>query len=196
MVRNYMSAQTKAPNIAGVALDNNVAPLSSDTISTLLEQKYRFEERNRLPSLRNKIHVFKVGQEGDFDYAKTFFATVGQVCTRYRIWNGTLASWLGALGAAMVEIYSRSMHRPGKPIYDDLNNAGSITDDVATLLNERGFTIKDRTLYQRHHEFSEKVFRQIRTYHLLLKKYGVAFSAHHDDMMFYSLISNTADQNE
>lgn len=85
------------------------------------------------------------------------------------------------------------MLKPRKPIYDDINNAGSITDDVANLINERGFTINGRTLYQRHHEFSKKVFRQVHIYHQLLKKYGVAFSSHQDDMMYYSLISNTAD---
>lgn len=116
------------------------------------------------------------------------------VYTRYRIWNGTLASWPGALGAAMLQIKLRSKRRPGKPLYNDLNNTGSITDDVAKLLKKHGFTINGRTLYQRHHEFSEKIFRQIRTYHYLLKKYGVAFSAHQDDVMFYSLISSTADQ--
>lgn len=194
MVRNYMCAQTYAPNIAGVALDNSVTSLSQDTVITLLKQKYRFEERCRLLPLRNTVPVFKVGRGDDSDCTRMFFNTVGQVYTRYRIWNGTLASWPGALGAAMVEIKRRSKRRPGKPLYNDLNNSGSITDDVAKLLNERGFTINGRTLYQRHHEFSEKVFRQIRTYHYLLRKFGVAFSPHQDDMMFYSLISSTADQ--
>lgn len=193
MVRNYMGVQTKAPNVASVALENNATPLSQNTIISLLEQKYRFEKLNRLPSLRNTFSVFKVGQE-DPDYARAFFSNVGQVCTRYRIWDGTLASWPGALGAAIVEINRQSMHRPVKPIYNDLNNTGSITDDVAKLLKKHGFTISARALYQRHHEFSEKVFRQVRTYHNLLKKYGVAFRPHHDDMIFYSLISSSADQ--
>lgn len=61
------------------------------------------------------------------------------------------------------------------------------------LFKKCGFTIDGRTLYRRHREFSEKVFRQVRTYHYLFKKYGVAFSTHHDHIMFYSLISNTAD---
>lgn len=114
--------------------------------------------------------MFKVGQGDDSDYTRTFFATMGYVYTRYRIWNGTLASWPGALGAAMLQIKLRSKRRPGKPLYNDLNNTGSITDDVAKLLKKHGITINGRTLYQRHHEFSENIFRQIRTYHYLFEK--------------------------
>lgn len=77
MVRNYMSTETNAPDIAVVGLDNNGTPLSQDTISALLKQKYRFEERYRLLSLRNTVPVFKVGQGDDSDYTRTFFATMG-----------------------------------------------------------------------------------------------------------------------
>lgn len=192
MIRNYMGRATGASNIATIALNNSVAKRPEATNEVLLKVQYGIEALTRLESLTNVMHAFIIGKLDEPAYLRDFYKRVSRFCPHMRLTNGTLGKWVGALGAVMVEM-ERSLHRKQKPLYIDYNNTETITSDVERRLETRGFTVGGRTLYERHSEFSETLFRQVRVYYQLLHSYGAAAPAHLGDYIYYSAIPNTTD---
>ena len=189
-LRNYIGRLTNTGNIADIALENSAGKLSEGTKTLLLMQKSLIDTRIQLDSLRNTSLFFDTERLRDKAYVIGFYTNASQFCTHSRIVKGTLAGRLGAIGAVMVEI-DQSRHHTKKPLYNELDNNGTITDDVAMGLLKRGFTINGRTLYERHRVLSEKVLRQVQTYYQMLNANGVAISTQFEDIIYYGVVTNS-----
>lgn len=192
MIRNYIGRAAGAPNVATIALNNSATKLSEATNKVLLSMQYGIEKLARLESRSNSVPTFDTGKQHDPGYLRDFYGRVSYFCPHMRIAKGTLGKWVGALGAVMVEI-DQFLHRTGKPVYVEADNRNTVTSDVAIVLKHRGFTVGGRTLYERHSEYSERLFKQVRTYHQILETAGAAIPAYFGDLFYYSVIPNTDD---
>ncbi|MHB1115446.1 hypothetical protein [Sideroxydans sp.] len=190
-LRNYIGRLTNTGNIADIALENSAGKLSEGAKTLLLTQKSLIDKQIQLDSLRNTFLFFDTERLRDKAYIIGFYTNASQFCTHFRIVKGTLAGRLGAIGAVMVEI-DQSRHHT-KTLYNELDNNGTITDDVAMGLLKRGFTINGRTLYDRHRVLLEKVLRQVRTYYQMLNANGVAISTQFEDHYYYGVVTNSVD---
>lgn len=160
---------------------------STATIARLfeLDTKHRGAMVDR--ELRRSFSVLSVNELNSEQAWQRLFSEIGSRRGRFRISDGTLASWLGTLGAAMVEIQRRIVGDE-KPIYVEICNEGSITDTVMLMLNELGFTINPRTLYERRRKLRQGNLRVIQIYYDILRKENVAIPAEYDDVLYFGLV--------
>ncbi len=192
-IRNHVGRSISDVNIADLMLKNSARKPPIETISELFDLKFKNERLRHYESLSTHIYAFNIERLCDVNYIKYFFEKINEYGSRLRIWPGTLASWVGVLGAVLVEI-DRASCPIKKAIYIEANNIGTITDDVAKSLKKRGLTIHGRTLYQRHHgELLGKIFKQVQVYYKIIDSNGVAIRPHFEDFFYYAVIVNTAD---
>jgi hypothetical protein len=75
---------------------------------------------------------------------------------------------------------------PDKPIYVEINNKGTVTDDISTFLRERGFSITGRRLYEHHSRFAKEIKNKVLFYYTML---GIAVAPPpENDVMYYFIV--------
>lgn len=160
---------------------------SAATRARLFELETKLRGAMVIPELRSSFSVLSLDDLNSEQALQRFFSQIGSRRGRFRISNGTIASWLGTLGAAMVEIQHRIVGNK-KPIYIEICNEGSITDTVMLKLKKLGFVINPRTLYERHRELRQGNLRIVQVYYNILEKEDVAIPPQYDDMFYFGLV--------
>lgn len=103
--------------------------------------------------------------------------------------SGTLASWLGFLGAGMIQMQIRNSESKDQAIFNTCNNKGTITDIVKQRLLEYGLQINPDTLYRNHAIMKETTLPLLSTYCELTRNVGVVMSSLEDDILYLSLFA-------
>lgn len=196
ILRRFIGRKGKAMNMAEIMLKNYISELPQGVTIQLLENKHQFENMTYTEPYSNTWLTFDINRRLDSTYIAYFFTQVSRYFHRIRLWQGTLASWVGTLGGFMVEMEMSCSHTK-KSIYVESNNKGSITDDVSTFLHKQGFSIAGRALYERHRHFAKEIKSKVLFYYKMLEITEVAPPPENEDMYYYSVValSNRLPQN-
>lgn len=190
---------------ASVLVRNKKLTLNENYIETLLNVEQVFNEASLKPSLSGVPQITVC----DFNNSKRvqkFFSNWGSRKTRLRMHTGTLASWTGFLGAAMLEIRlngeylsaAQEKFRLGvrnvvktdlkvPAIFNAFDNQDTLSAGVQEKLASYGLQISADTLYRTHFMISKTTLHILYSYCQLTRKTGVAMSAIEDDICYMSL---------
>ncbi|MCQ8129473.1 hypothetical protein [Methylomonas rivi] len=188
MLRGHIGRTCGVPNMAEIMIKGKTEKLPETVTEQLLKNKHQFEKLTYTESLRKSWLTFVINRRLDSAYVTYFYAQVSHYFHRIRLWQGTQASWLGTLGGFIVEM-RKSHTYPDRPIYVEINNKGTITDDISTLLRERGFSINGRGLYEHHNRFAKEIKNKVLFYYTMLDIAKVAPPPENDDMFYYNVVS-------
>jgi|GEM_PF-2222071 len=184
-IRKHIGRKYKVDNEAAEIYDVYKDKLSQSAKILFRNDSRRVEDLVDIESSRTLC--FCIDRRRDVKYVAHFLSEFHLLYHRIRLLQCTQAGWLGALGAFMVEM-EKSFNCTKKPIYNAIDNKGTITDDVSNRLHEQGFSINSQVLYKRHRKFAEKTYRMVRAYYEVIDKVGATLPAAYDDMFFYTLI--------
>lgn len=188
-------------NATGVFLGQPQFDLKERTVDRLLNIQNTFHEALNKKSLRAVPVLCMPGVlQYTHEHVQDFFKKMGVRKMRLRMHNGSLASWLGVLGASLVEqvlmteyenaAYEQFPNGPGlvnkadlkvRAIFNTLDNQGTITDSVKNTLSTLGFTINPDTLYRVHSAMSKSTLYMIDLYCKTTRDMGVVMSSLYED---------------
>ena len=205
MVMHNLKVTLGKTSAASVLVRNNELKLAENYIDSLLEVERSFNEASLRPSLRGVPQI----TAGDFNNQRRvqkFFSNWGDRKTRLRMHTGTLASWPGFLGAAMLEIRltdeylsaAQEKFRQGihsvtmadlkvPPIFNAFDNQGTLSAEVQGKLATFGLQINADTLYRTHAMIGKTTLKILCSYCQLTRTTGVVMSAIEDDIWYMSL---------
>lgn len=190
---------------ASVLVRNNLLKLNENYIDSLLDVERVFTEASLKPSLRG-VPQITVCDFKNPKRVKNFFSNWGSRKTRLRMHTGTLASWPGFLGAAMLEIRLTNEYLSAAqekfcqgtlsvamtdlkvpPIFNAFDNQNTLSEGVQRKLAAYGLRINADTLYRTHVMLRKTTLHILHSYCQLTRKTGVVMSAIEDDIWYMSL---------
>jgi len=190
---------------ASVLVRNNLLKLKENYIDSLLDVERVFTEASLKPSLRG-VPQITVCDFKNPKRVKNFFSNWGSRKTRLRMHTGTLASWPGFLGAAMLEIRLTNEYLSAAqekfcqgtlsvamtdlkvpPIFNAFDNQNTLSEGVQRKLAAYGLRINADTLYRTHVMLRKTTLHILHSYCQLTRKTGVVMSATEDDIWYMSL---------
>jgi hypothetical protein len=117
---------------------------------------------------------------------QNFFNKINSYGVRLRVYQGSLAGWIGMLCGGMVEVYGDQNQK--KAIYSAEYNEGSLTEYISNGMSERGFRINARTIYERHRDFKETVLKKVTEYYNRTRFANVSIPPAMDDFWYEGVI--------
>ncbi|CAB3638599.1 hypothetical protein LMG26696_01893 [Achromobacter pulmonis] len=167
-------------------LVDKIKGLTPTTIKLLLEQEFKAMSVNCLPDLKGSFPFISLDDLEDPRKVQRFFSSMNKYSTRFRVFRGPLASWVGLLCGGCVEVMYRAQET--KPlIYADAFNEGSLTQTISDGMRARGFEISARTVYERHRDFKETILWIVSTYYALAVRVNVATPPYLADITYEGL---------
>jgi hypothetical protein len=199
--RSVTSEQSDIASVRAL-LEGLASSLSVKARKLLLRDKHHYETQFYTQPSSRRMHIFDLDKLRDPDYVRQFLEGFNNVFHRNRLWQGSQASWLGMLGAALVALHKAHVS-PELPIYmyvspyedkgKDRKEQDCTADRIALFLRQRGFTIHARTLYDRHCHFTGDLSARVLCYYNALRLAGAAPPADSPDMFYNSSITVTAE---
>lgn len=178
--------------------------LREKTVNRLLDIQKHFNEAINKSSLRG-IPVINIRDLANPEQVQDFFEQWSVRKVRLRMHTGTLASWLGILGASMVELqlwreyeHAACEKYPNgaesvmiadlkvKAIFNACDNQHSITELVKGRLSAYGLKINPDTLYRIHSTMKKTTLRLLSIYCKLVRDAGVVLSPLYDNTFYDS----------
>ncbi|EPT6974912.1 hypothetical protein ACXO29_002878 [Cronobacter sakazakii] len=205
MIMQYLKVTLGAKSAASVLVRNNNLKLNENYIERLLDVEHSFNEASLRPSLRD-VPLITIRDFNNPQRVQKFFSNWGSRKTRLRMHTGTLASWPGYLGAAMIEIRladeylsaAQEKFRQGSrnvymsdlkvlPIFNAFDNQHTLSAEVQGKLATYGLQIIADTLYRTHVMIIKTTLQLLHSYCHLTRTTGVVMSAIEDDIWYMSL---------
>jgi hypothetical protein len=205
MITHYLKVMLSGDNFAAVYLNHPKFDLKEATIDRLLNVHRVFYESSTKSSLRS-IPMINLRDLTSTGQVQNFFEQWGNRKARLRMHTGTLASWLGILGAGKVEIQlSREYYFSAQEkyknraesveiselkvpaIYNACDNQFTITQIVKESLSEYGLHINPDTLYRCHSMMRKTTLRLVNMYCKMTRDAGVVTAAIYDDTFYGSV---------
>jgi hypothetical protein len=205
MITHGLNMMTSKDNSVAVFLGHPKFELKEATIDRLLDIQKVFNESSLKSSLRG-IPLINMRDLTSASKIEDFFEQWGSRKVRLRTHTGTLASWLGTLGAGMVEMKrsqeyyyaAQEKFKSGAEslevsdlkiaaIFNACDNKNTITEFVKGKLLECGLQINADTLYRNHSIIGKTTLRLVNMYCKVTRDAGVVMSGIHDDT-FYSSV--------
>lgn len=205
MITHHLKVTLSKNSSASVFLGQPKFDLQEATIDRLLDVQKVFNESSTKSSLRG-VPLINFCNLTNIAQVQNFFEQWGSRKARLRMHSGTLASWLGILGAGMVEMQlsrkyydaAQEKYKSGAEfvevsdlkvpaIFNACNNKYTITEFVKERLSEYGLQINSDTLYRNHSMMSKTVLRLLSMYCKMTRDAGVVMAAIDDDTFYMSL---------
>ncbi|MQA39621.1 hypothetical protein [Rugamonas aquatica] len=186
MLRGYCRRAGKRevpPNIEEIG---KIRKLSRKTIRLLLDQIAKVMDVNNMPDLKNSFPVAQLDKLEDPASIQDFFKRLNSYAVRFRVFRGSLASWVGMLCGGSVEILHRLDGRKTAIFVNDFN-AETLTERVRKGMSARGIEITARVIYDRHRDFKESTLRIVEQYYRMHFAANVAISPDLEDMAYGGL---------
>lgn len=192
MIRHFLMVQARQASPASAVLGHPELELSEATIGSLLYVQKTFNEASTLPSLRNRVPMISGQCPAEPSRVQQFFENWAKHKARLRMHPGTLGSWLGILGAVMVETQlaeerkkaQREEHARVAAIFNAVTNENTITALVKNRLSGYGLQINADTLYRKHAMLGKTLLRLVQAYCQNMRDVGVVYSAINDDPFY------------
>lgn len=205
MITHHLKVKISKHNSASVFLGEPNFNLKEATIDRLLEVQKAFNEASAKPSL-HAVPLINLRDLTNTALVQDFFEQWGSRKARIRMHSGTLASWLGILGAGMVQkelayqYYSaaQEMYNKGAKsvnisdlkipaVFNAADNEKTITESVRKRLSEYGLQINSDTLYRNHSMMSKTILRLLIIYCQFTRNAGMVMPSIEDDIFYMSL---------
>lgn len=205
MITHGLNVMTSKDNSVAVFLGQPKLELKEATIDRLLDIQKVFNESSLKSSLRG-IPLINLRNLTSAAQIQDFFEQWGSRKARLRTHTGTLASWLGILGAGMVEKQrSREYYYAAQEkfkrgaesveisdlkitaIFNACDNQNTTTEFVKGKLLEYGLKINADTLYRNHSTIRKTTLRLVNMYCKMTRDAGVVMAAIHDDTFYNSV---------
>ncbi|MCK9697010.1 hypothetical protein [Pseudomonas syringae] len=202
MIMHGLKMMISKDNSICVFLGKQEFNLKEATVDRLLDIQKHFNEAITKPSLRG-IPLINMRDLASTAQVQDFFERWGSRKVRLRMHTGTLASWLGILGAGMVELQlwrdydhaAREKYPNGAEsveitelkvpaIFNACDNQHTITEFVKDKLSEDGLKINPDTLYRNHSMMKKTILRLLGIYCKLTRDAGVVMSPIYDDTQY------------
>lgn len=205
MITHYLKVTLSNINTASAVLEHWKHDLKESAIDRLLNIQKVFNESSTKSSLHNipMINIFDLNEKNRVQY---FFEQWGKRKVRLRMHPGTLASWLGFLGAGLVEMQLVTEHHSTAKekfensvesdeisdlkvpaIFNTCDNRDTITEFVKQRLLEYGLQINSDTLYRVHSSMRKTTLPLLEIYCRMTRDSGVVMPATYDDTFYMSL---------
>ncbi|MDA7087253.1 hypothetical protein PH586_12740 [Pseudomonas sp. SA3-5] len=208
MITHGLNMLISKDNSICVFLGRREFNLTEATVDRLLDIQKHFNEAVTKSSLRG-IPLINTRDLTSMEQIQDFFERWGIRKVRLRMHAGTLASWLGILGAGMVELqlWREYVHAARKKypngtgsveiaelkvaaIFNACDNQHTITEFVKDRLSEYGLKINPDTLYRSHSMMRKTILRLLGRYCKLTRDAGVVMSPIYDDTFYGSAFIN------
>ncbi|MEQ9876752.1 hypothetical protein ABRP92_02025 [Pectobacterium aroidearum] len=205
MVIHYLKITLGKTSIASVLVRDKKLKLKENYIDSLLNVESVFNEACLRPSLRS-VPQITVCEFNNPKRVKKFFSNWGSRKTKLRMHTGTLASWPGFLGTAMLEIRLASEYLSAAQekfrlgthtvamtdlkvpaIFNAFDNHDTLSAEVQGKLAAYGLQINADTLYRTHAVISKTTLHILYNYCQLTRTTGVVMSPTEDDIWYMSL---------
>lgn len=173
-------------------LSHELVSLAQNSLYASSREKLVALSQKRVSALMDKNQQkkyahFDLDQLESQEQYQQFFEALNKNHTHYRIDSGSLGGWLGTLGAAQVEIDLAASNKQ-LSIYTEINNDGTITDKITRKLQDRGFSITARTLYERHKTMRAHALPCVKKYYKFQKNLNVAINPELDDIGYLAIV--------
>ncbi|MHA6791851.1 hypothetical protein ACWA6H_29660 [Pseudomonas bijieensis] len=204
MITHGLNMMISKDNSICVFLGKREFNLTETTVDRLLDIQKHFNEAVTKSSLQG-IPLINIRDLSSMEQVQDFFERWGIRKVRLRMHTGTLASWLGILGAGMVELqlWGEYDHAARKKypnttgtvaiaelkvpaIFNACDNQHTITEFVKERLSEYGLKINPDTLYRSHSMMNKTILRLLRLYCKLTRDAGFVMSPIYDDTFYAS----------
>lgn len=204
MITHGLNVERGKDSFAPTFLGQSKLKLSRATVDRLLDVQKTFHESIYKSSLHG-IPLINTRDLTRTEQVQGFFEQWGRRKVRLRMHTGTLASWLGILGAGMVELQllreyahaAREKYPDGAEsvaiaelkvaaIFNACDNQHTITEFVRERLAQYGLQINPDTLYRNHSTMRKTILRSVNIYCKLTRDAGVVMSAIYDDSLYGS----------
>lgn len=204
MLMHGLNVSISKDNSICVFLGKREFNLKETTVDRLLDIQRHFNEAVTKSSLRG-IPLLNIRDLTSMEQVQKFFEQWGARRVRLRMHTGTLASWLGMLGAGMVERQlwreyeraAREKYPNGADsvsitelkvpaIFNACDNQDTITESVKDELSEYGLRINPDTLYRSHSMMKKTILRLLGLYCKMTRDAGIATSPLYDDAFYGS----------
>lgn len=170
-------------------LTSGIKNLSKKTRRLLFSQVLKAIEVNEMTNLKHSFPIVSLTELEKPDSIQHFFSSMATYATRVRVFQGSLAGWIGMLCGGSVEVLSQRPDQK-KHIYsaDAECNEGSVTDYISKGMSYRGFPINARTIYERHRDFKETILKMVTTYYHMMLSANVAIPPYMNDLVYHGMI--------
>lgn len=186
MQRDYTRRAGRTDGRVSSGLAGRIKYLSEETIKLLHAKESKDMLVNSLPNLKNSLPIVSLAELENPASIQRFFSQLSKYAMRFRVFKGSLASWIGMLCGGYVEVLHR--HDQKRLIFAEDFNKGSLTQNISDGMSARGFGITTRTIYERHRDFKETVLEIVTTYYHMQFSMSVAIPPCMDDLTYHGLI--------
>lgn len=186
VLRDHLRRQvTLSTQTADVSVENirEIVDISDKTIGLLSENKRRETDVNNMASMKNSFAVIDLAEIENPAKVQTFFAQLHAYTVRFRVFQGSLASWVGMLCGATVEVLQQSQDKK-TPIFTGEFNQGTLTEEVYAHMSKRGVEMTPRAIYDRHRDFKETALRAVAIYYKMKLADNVALPPDIKDLTY------------
>ncbi|WP_240219792.1 hypothetical protein [Rheinheimera hassiensis] len=205
MIKHNLKQAFSKNNLASVFLGKPDFDLNETTIDRLLDINKVFHESSSKLSL-SSIPIINNLDLTNKMLVQNFFDQWGSRKVRLRMHTGTLASWLGFLGAGMIEIqrareYTDAAEKKFNEgvesvkisdlkvpaIFNACDNGNTTTEFIKKRLSGYGLQINSDTLYRNHSLMSKTELRLLLMYCNMTRDQGIVLPVIYDDTFYMSL---------
>lgn len=179
--RNIFDDQKEAINLI-----DGIKSLPKNTRKAILSQVLKLVE---IDIMGNNKNIFPFANFAELENPvsiQMFFTKLNAYGERFRVFQGSLAGFIGMLCGSMVNIMIHSDQK--KAIYSADRNEGSLTEYLSSGMGYRGFRINARTIYERHRDFKETILEIVSVYYRLVNFGNVSIPPWIDDFAYQGLI--------
>lgn len=189
MHRDYIKRATCLDDYESFKQIYEIKNISDKTRKILLAQAFKLIETTVLSNLKNSIPTVSLTKLEDPAKIKSFFSNLNTYAIRLRVFQGSLASWIGMLCGGYVEVLDRFQDQK-KPIYCDICNKGSWTEYLSMDMKAGGFEITARTIYERNRDFKETILQNVGMYYNFSISRKMVTPPEMKDLAYYGLAPN------
>lgn len=165
---------------------NSIKNLSKNARKSIASQVLKSIEIDILGENKNTFPGINLSELENPVSIQHFFINLNMYRISFRVFQGSLAGFIGMLCGGMVEVMIYSDQK--KSIYSAERNEGSLTEYISNIMGNRGFRINARTIYERHRDFKDTILKIITAYYELMRFVNVSIPPWCDDFAYQGVI--------
>lgn len=165
---------------------DSIKNLPKNARKSIVSQVLKLIEIDILSNNKNTFSGVNLSELENPVAIQRFFINLNTYRTNFRVFQGSLAGFIGMLCGGMVEVMIYSDQK--KSIYSAECNEGSLTEYISNIMGNRGFRINARTIYERHRDFKDTILKIITVYHELMRFGNVSIPPWSDDFAYHGII--------
>jgi hypothetical protein len=181
--------------VGSAMVDKSSKDFSQKTIKLLHAQDNKVQDVKYLNNLNRGFPILDLNDLEDPISIQRYFSAVNSYAIRFRVFQGSLASWIGMLCGGYVEILDRQQDQKkpisifyagfeGKSLNKTMPKEKPLTLKISKEMSLRGFEITPRTIYEHHRDFKETILKIVTEYYNMKLVENVAIPPYVNDITY------------